>query len=81
MKYWVLSRKVQQFLEKKEDPNLNLKAKILLGIQLVWIFGASSLLEYGFWTISKNNSKSFGFLTIFFENRFKKLNDNFNKQL
>jgi hypothetical protein len=52
MKYWVLSRKVHAFIEKKEDPNVNLKAKILFGIQMVWIIIASIALEYGFFHIS-----------------------------
>jgi hypothetical protein len=52
MKYWVLSRKVHAFIEKKEDPNVNFKAKILFGIQMVWIFIASIALEYGFFHIT-----------------------------
>jgi hypothetical protein len=55
MKYWVLSRKVHAFIEKKEDPNLNLKANILFGLQMVWILVASIALEYGFYNISSQS--------------------------
>jgi hypothetical protein len=64
MKYWVLSRKVKQFLDKEEDPNLNIKAKILLGIQLLWIVVASSVLEYGFWTITSGVKEFFWYTYV-----------------
>ena len=57
MKYLVLSRKVHAFIEKKEDPNINLKAKILFGIQMVWIIIASIALEFGFFQISSDARK------------------------
>ena len=49
MKYWMLSRKVDQLTSKKEDKKLNFKAKTLFFIQLFIVFLASVCFEIGNW--------------------------------
>ena len=41
MKYWVLSRKIKQVLDKTIDKNLAIKAKLIFYLQVLLIFTAN----------------------------------------